>query len=77
MKQQTKYLEFDAAFGNEVKKVKLMNPFGSGDGYHVIIDNYYKGIIVKIGGRWIGHLNPKSCMTAADIDILGDLIDGA
>ena len=35
-----KTMEFDAPFGNEMKKVKLMGNDHGGSGYQVLIDRY-------------------------------------
>jgi hypothetical protein len=70
-----KSIELEAHYGDTIKKVVVTNPPGGGSGYHVYIDKRYNGSVVKYKGEWVGHLNPKSDLQTADIDILGEIID--
>lgn len=70
-------IEFTAHYGDQLKQVELSTPYGGGDGYHVYIDRYYNGVIVKLNGEWVGHFNPKSELQAFDIEILGEMIDNS
>jgi hypothetical protein len=46
-------MKFDAHFGDEIKKVVLSQPFGTGSGYwHVYVDDYYQGRIVQENGEY-------------------------
>lgn len=68
-------IEFTANLHGIKKKVELSNPYGGGEGYHVYIDRYYYGTIVKLKGQWVGHMNPKSDLTEAQIQKMGKIID--
>ena len=75
-----KKIEFDAVFGNEVKKVEISQPHGTGQfGLHLMINNHYCGTLVRQNGEWIAHLNDKSLpeFTSTDIHILGQIIDAS
>ncbi len=66
-------LEFAAYFGDEKKKVELLNPNGAGgDSWQVMIDNYYRGIIFKKNGEWVSY---SQWLTIDDVQILGQMID--
>lgn len=73
-----KQIEFEAVFGDTVKKVEISQPHGTGTfGLHLMIDKHYCGKLVKLNGEWIAHLNDKSVpeFTSTDIEILGQIID--
>jgi hypothetical protein len=73
-----KQIEFEAVFGNKVKKVIISQPHGTAQyGLQLTIDNYYCGSIVKQNEKWIAHFTDKSLLqfTADDIQILGEIID--
>lgn len=68
-------IEFTATFGRVRKTVKLREPSGGAGGYQLFIDDFYQGMIVKIKGEWVGHLNPASQLTGDDIMAIGEIID--
>jgi hypothetical protein len=72
-----KQLEFTATIGEDHMQVKLSEPQGASAGYQVLIDQWLQGTLVKADQGWVAHLNRKSILTSADIDILGELIDAA
>ena len=72
-----KQLEFTATIGEAKKQVKLTEPQGASAGYQVLIDQWLQGTLIKSDKEWTAHLNRKSILTSADIDILGELIDAA
>lgn len=45
--------EFDAIYGDEIKRVRVAQIFGSGDSWHVHINNYFQGRIDFKDGDWI------------------------
>lgn len=67
-------IEFTANLEGEKKNVRLLSPDG-GDSYHVYINNYYQGTIVKLKGQWIGHMNERCKFTERQILKLGGIID--
>jgi hypothetical protein len=67
-------IEFDAPFGDKTRHVKLSSNSG-GDGYQILIDNYYHGVIRKVNGQWRAHLNDKSELTGDDIAALIETIE--
>lgn len=71
-------IEFDASFGDEIKKVCISQPFGTGgDQYHVTVDRFYWGAMWKRDGQWNFHGNAEAMLTAEDIQLLGERIEAA
>lgn len=68
-------IEFTAAFVHVQKTVRLTQPSGGAGGYQIFIDKVYQGMIVKINGEWVGHLNPASWLTGDDIGVIGEVIE--
>ncbi|RZJ64175.1 MAG: hypothetical protein EOO47_27180 [Flavobacterium sp.] len=70
-------IDFKAFYGDIVKNVTLSAPNGGGGGgYNILIDNYLQGVLFKRNDIWVGFFNKKdNDFTAADIDILGNIID--
>lgn len=64
-----------AVYGDQRKELVISQPSGAGNDFHIFIDKYYEGSIVKLKGDWVGHLIPKSRLTADDVQILGEMID--
>ena len=67
-------IEFTAQFGYETKQVKLVSNNCGGQGYQVLINDFYQGEIFYNDG-WQAHLNNKSILTGDDIVILGEVIE--
>jgi hypothetical protein len=44
--------EFDAYYGDLVKKVEVSLPSGGGDFWHIYIDRYYYGRIANVDDEW-------------------------
>ncbi len=66
-------IEFTASFGDDKKRVELLNPNGAGgNSWQVMIDNYYRGIIFKKDGEWMSY---SLWLTIDDVQILGEMID--
>jgi hypothetical protein len=68
-----KVIEFTGAFGFHNKTILLVAPNGTYGFWQLLIDNYYKGIIVKRKDTWEGHTNEE--LTADDLLILGEIIE--
>ncbi|MBC7948671.1 MAG: hypothetical protein H7Y42_12360 [Chitinophagaceae bacterium] len=68
-------LHFPWTVGSQRRALKVAQPNGGGESYHVYIDKLYQGTLRKLDGRWSAHLNSLSILTTADICVLGDLID--
>lgn len=69
-------IEFTATFGHVQKTVRLTQPLGGSGGYHLYIDGFYQGEIVKVQGEWVGHLGREPVITGDDIGVLGEIIEG-
>lgn len=70
-----KSIEFEAMFGNEVKKVRLVaNDYGGG-GFQILINKFFHGSIYKKEDQWLAWLNERSDLTSDDITALGERID--
>jgi hypothetical protein len=70
-----KTFEVVAAFGDKTKVLKIATSTGGSDGYQILIENYYHGMIVFYKGKWVGRLNANSELTSTDIEIIGGLIE--
>lgn len=62
-------------FGDERKVVEISQPIGGGEGYHIHIDRYYKGVLLYRDNRWIGYFHESTMFTAEDVDILIEIIN--
>ena len=69
-----KTIEFFGWWGDTKKKVHICIPTG-GEGFQIIVDNLYHGIILKRKGQWQGYFNGNSELTSDDILILGEIIE--
>ena len=69
-----KDIEFDAQFGNAVKRVKCAFD-KSVSGYQILIGNFYQGVISYRNGEWTAHLNSRSILIGDDVFILGEIIE--
>jgi len=65
-------IQFTAAFGDETKQVELA--YITGGYYHIFIDRYYQGQIVKRQGKWTVLLQDPESMTIDDMQILSDMV---
>ena len=65
-----KTIEFDANFGDEIRKVKLVSNTYGGGYYQILIDSYYYGQMYYLDGVWRAWLN-NSELTGDDITIIG------
>lgn len=75
-----KKIEFEAVFGNERKKVEIIQGHGAGlKNLQLMVDKYYCGTISKRNDEWIADLNERSWpnFTGADIEIIGQIIEKA
>lgn len=73
-----KELAFEAVFGTEKRKIKIVQAHQSANmGLHLYENNYYCGMLEKKDKEWRAHLNDKSLeeFTADDLTALGKLID--
>lgn len=56
------------------RHIKLSQPTGA-EGWQIVIDKLYNGILFKRNGKWIAYLSPGSDLTADDVQVLGERID--
>jgi hypothetical protein len=68
-------IRFKAHCGNDVWDVELSQPSGGGGSFHIVIDNYYCGQIVKTSEGWRGYPNTKSRLTWADMLVFIEMIE--
>ncbi|MGY3054366.1 hypothetical protein ACVWYG_002573 [Pedobacter sp. UYEF25] len=68
-------ITFKAAFGNEVKTVRLTQPHGGQGNYHIMIDNFYSGVIVRTHTGFLVYLNNVELLTSADLEALLERIE--
>lgn len=62
-----------AAYGDATKKVVISKPFGAGDQYHIMINNFYSGSLMKRQGSW--EIPGYDMYTSDDIQILGNWVE--
>ena len=67
-------IRFDAAFGEEVKKVELSHDQYGGEGYSLHINRFYKGVFLYRYNAWTFYSIPNNELTLDDIQILTDII---
>ncbi|WP_231489927.1 hypothetical protein [Pedobacter sp. Leaf170] len=60
---------FCAAFGDEMRIVRIKNVSGAGNLFHILIDDYYNGALNLNGEVW-RWLNMPSDFTSSDRDLL-------
>ena len=72
-----KEIIFKASFGKEDKTVKFVQASGSNGSYHIMIDNFYCGMLIKNENGYRGAFNDKYDFTTADIEILIEIITSA
>lgn len=76
--KETDDIEFLAPFGYEYKKVRISKPHGCGGAlYHIYIDNFYHGMLIKLKNDWLASVNDLSSITGDDILILREIIQAA
>lgn len=63
---------FMASYGDEQKRVELSQPFGGGNGWHITIDNYHRGVVYCRDGRWVYY---DKWLETADIYEIVDIIE--
>lgn len=68
-------IEFIGAFPDGDKVVKVTSPNGGGNHYHLMVDNFYWGIINNSLNGWrVAFTQTNSDYSAGDLQPLIDLI---
>jgi hypothetical protein len=70
-----KSIDFEGIIGSRKITVQLLQPFGGGDHWQILIDKYYQGTMTKANGEWVAHLGGRSDLTGDEVAILGTIID--
>lgn len=73
--QSTMDIEFEAPFGNEIRKIKLTSNDYGGNYWQIYINKYYHGQMYYRDGMWRAWLNEMSELTTDDITVAGERID--
>lgn len=68
----SRHLLYDDTF----HELKISAPNGNASVFHVYLDNYYHGQILRQQGKLVGHMHEKSDLTAKDVQNIFDLIEG-
>jgi hypothetical protein len=68
-------IEVTITFGNQRRKVSIIQPSGAVGSYHIMIDNYYIGQIVRQQEEFLAFLNRYPDLTGDDIQIIFDMIE--
>jgi hypothetical protein len=63
-----KSIEFEVQFPDSIKKIKVTEPMGAGRIYHVSVDSYFEGQLIRSeNGGWRCALNSKTILTGDDV----------
>ena len=65
-----KSIQLKGVIGDQDVTVELTQPNGSGDLYHIMVDRYYNGMIVKRNGEWAVFLNENSKLSSEDVEVI-------
>lgn len=68
-------IEVTGIVGVKTTKLWITRSTGSGEVWHIYIDDYYNGQILENAWGRTWHLNPQSTLTSDDIAILNDILD--
>lgn len=55
-------------------RVEVTQPLGSGGGFHVMVDRYYQGAIVRRPDGWCAYLK-SALLTGDDVRVILDMIN--
>jgi hypothetical protein len=62
-------IEIDTFFGDRPTHVKIAAPMGAGGIYHVMVDKYYNGQLMKSHYGWRVHLHPTTILQGDDVSV--------
>lgn len=68
-------LELTVTFWNQERKVSITRPNGTAGLYHLKIDGYYIGQIVRQQGELLAFLNPYPDLPGDDLQVIFYLIE--
>jgi hypothetical protein len=69
-------ITIDTYFGNAPAHIEISAPHGAGaTTFHVMINKYYNGFLMKAGDGWRVHLHPTTILQGDDIAIIIGLIE--
>ena len=68
-------LELIITLDNVQKTVILSQPNGNSGSYHIYLENYFHGQIVRYSGKWTAVKNAKSELTEAHLEQLVELVE--
>lgn len=63
-----------ATIGDENKQVILSQPQGSGELYHITIDNFFHGIVTKTMEGWKVYPNKNSWLSIEDCEVIVETV---
>jgi hypothetical protein len=62
-------------FAGDKKTVEVTQPNGASGAWHVMIENYFQGQIVKNNGEWVAYLQKGTILTGDDVSVVIDMIE--
>lgn len=68
-------IEFIVRYNGVENNVELSTVNGGPSGWHVLINKYYNGTVVKLKDVWVGHMNERCKLTDEQIQAIGKRID--
>jgi hypothetical protein len=68
-------LTYSATFGHQVKTVRIYEVKG-GQGWHVLIDNYYQGDVQRVGGELVFHPTQLCQLQGDDVAAMLEVMEG-
>jgi hypothetical protein len=68
-------IEINTYFGDKSTHVEIAAPMGAGGIYHVMLDKYYNGQIMKSHNGWRVNLYPTTILQGDDVAVIIELIE--
>ena len=70
-----KSIAFMGQFGNEYLPVRISPVGGSNGQYHVLVNKFYQGSVVRMeSGEWLAHLSNSYISSGDDLEVIIDLV---
>ena len=68
-------IEIDTYFGDKPPHIEIAAPMGPGGVYHVMVDKYYNGQLMKSHHGWRVRLHPTITLQGDDVSVIISLIE--
>ena len=67
-------IEIDTYFGDKPTHVEIAAPMGAGGIYHLMVDKYYNGQVMKSHNGWRIQLHPTTTLQGDDVVVIIELL---